>query len=113
MKLRLMFYRVASGDYGTAAALQKVYSHLKVAHQSLIHCQAGGALLFIVAALGWYMCFFIMATEMRLPVIKYMPVYVLPKTFANYANAFRPCRGDLSHFWPDANVPLSDEEKQK
>ncbi|KAK3110109.1 hypothetical protein LTR53_015945 [Teratosphaeriaceae sp. CCFEE 6253] len=52
----------------------------------------GGALLFVVAVLGWYMCFVIMAAEMRFGVN--FPV------------------GDLSHYWPATDVPLTDAEKQ-
>lgn len=48
--------------------------------------------MFIVALLGWYMTFVIMAAEMRLGVN--LPV------------------GDLSHFWPSTDVPLSEAEKQ-
>ena len=87
------YFKVASGNYVMAGHLQTVSTtceHLKP--QQLIEGQAGGALLFIVAALGWYMCFVIMAAEMRLGIN--FPV------------------GDLSHFWPDTNVPLSEAEKQ-
>jgi len=55
--------------------------------------QTGGALLFVVAALGWYMTFVIMSFEMRLGLS--LPV------------------GDLSHFWPKTDVPLQDVEKQE
>jgi len=54
--------------------------------------QAGGALLFIVAALGWYMTFVIMAAEMRLGIN--FPV------------------GDLSHFWPKTDLSMAEAEKQ-
>jgi hypothetical protein len=54
--------------------------------------QAGGALLFVVGLLGWYITFVIMAAEMRLKVN--LPV------------------GDLSHFWPATDVPMADAEKQ-
>nr|OQO29473.1 hypothetical protein B0A51_02780 [Rachicladosporium sp. CCFEE 5018] len=70
------YFAVARADYTMALKLQKT----------------GGALLFIVAALGWYMTFVIMAFEMRLPVK--LPV------------------GDLSHFWPSTDVTLSEAEKQ-
>ncbi|KAK5725924.1 hypothetical protein LTR15_004114 [Elasticomyces elasticus] len=70
------YFNVGSGNYALAGKLQKT----------------GGALLFIVAALGWYMTFVIMAAEMRLPIN--FPV------------------GDLSHFWPSTDTPLSDAEKQ-
>lgn len=46
----------------------------------------------MVACLGWYMTFVIMAAEMRLGVN--LPV------------------GDLSHFWPNSNVPITDVEKE-
>ncbi|KAB5554364.1 GPR1/FUN34/yaaH family-domain-containing protein [Coniochaeta sp. 2T2.1] len=48
---------------------------------------AGGALLFVVALLGWYMCFIIMAGEMRITIN--LPV------------------GDLSHLWPATDVPIT------
>lgn len=54
--------------------------------------QAGGALLFIVAVLGWYMCFIIMAGEMSITLN--LPV------------------GDLSRFWPTTNVELAVTEHQ-
>lgn len=47
-------------------------------------------MLFVVAALGWYMSFVIMAAEMQLPVK--LPV------------------GDLSRFWPSANREVAVEE---
>jgi uncharacterized protein len=58
----------------------------------LIYVQAGGALLFVVACLGWYMTIVMMAGEMRIHVN--FPV------------------GDLSHFWPSTNVPIEDIEKK-
>ncbi|CAK7234930.1 hypothetical protein SBRCBS47491_009117 [Sporothrix bragantina] len=67
------YWKVASGDYAMAGHLQK----------------AGGALLFVVAALGWYMCFIIMAGEMRMKIR--LPV------------------GDLSHFWPSTDVDLVEK----
>ncbi|KAI0198612.1 GPR1/FUN34/yaaH family-domain-containing protein [Astrocystis sublimbata] len=57
------FFRVAAGDFAMAAKLQT----------------AGGAILFVVAALGWYMTFIIMAGEMGMTLK--LPV------------------GDLSHLW--------------
>ena len=54
--------------------------------------QTGGALLFIVGLLGWYMTFVMMAAEMRLAIN--LPV------------------GDLSHFWPKTDVDLAAAEKQ-
>ncbi|KAI0190716.1 GPR1/FUN34/yaaH family-domain-containing protein [Xylaria flabelliformis] len=48
---------------------------------------AGGALLFVVAALGWYMTFIIMAGEMRITLN--LPV------------------GDLSRFWPRTDIPIA------
>ena len=50
-------------------------------------------MLFIVAALGWYMCFIIMAAEMRISLR--LPV------------------GDLSHFWPKTDVELAATEQQR
>ncbi|KAH8167644.1 hypothetical protein CIB48_g551 [Xylaria polymorpha] len=65
------YFKVAAGDFETAGHLQT----------------AGGALLFIVAALGWYMTFIIMAGEMRITLK--LPV------------------GDLSRFWPRTDIPLA------
>ncbi|KAI0969171.1 GPR1/FUN34/yaaH family-domain-containing protein [Xylaria arbuscula] len=65
------YFKVAAGDFETASKLQK----------------AGGALLFVVAALGWYMTFIIMAGEMRITLN--LPV------------------GDLSRFWPRTDVDLA------
>ncbi|KAI1499269.1 GPR1/FUN34/yaaH family-domain-containing protein [Biscogniauxia marginata] len=65
------YFKVAAGEYETATSLQKT----------------GGALLFVVAALGWYMCFIIMAGEMRITLK--LPV------------------GDLSRFWPRTDVELA------
>ncbi|KAI5919440.1 GPR1/FUN34/yaaH family-domain-containing protein [Camillea tinctor] len=66
------YFKVAAGEYETAGRLQKT----------------GGALLFVVAALGWYMCFIIMAGEMRITLK--LPV------------------GDLSRFWPRTDVELAE-----
>ncbi|GAW13634.1 hypothetical protein ANO14919_030210 [Xylariales sp. No.14919] len=65
------YFKVAAGDFETAGHLQT----------------AGGAILFVVAALGWYMTFIIMAGEMR--VTLNLPV------------------GDLSRFWPSTDVDLA------
>ncbi|KAI8950238.1 GPR1/FUN34/yaaH family-domain-containing protein [Xylaria longipes] len=65
------YFKVAAGDFETAGHLQT----------------AGGALLFVVAALGWYMTFIIMAGEMRITLK--LPV------------------GDLSRFWPKTDIPLA------
>jgi hypothetical protein len=57
--------------------------------------QAGGALLFIVGLLGWYMIFVIMAAEMRWSVC--------------------PPVGDLSHYWAKTDVEVgavANEKKQ-
>ncbi|EXJ67178.1 uncharacterized protein A1O5_09825 [Cladophialophora psammophila CBS 110553] len=70
------YWKVSTGDYDTAGDLQKT----------------GGALLFIVGCLGWYMTFVMMAAEMRLAVK--LPV------------------GDLSHFWPKTDVEMGRAEKQ-
>ncbi|KAH9890762.1 GPR1/FUN34/yaaH family-domain-containing protein [Xylariomycetidae sp. FL2044] len=64
------YFKVAAGQYETAANLQK----------------GGGALLFVVGLLGWYMCFIIMAGEMRMSLN--LPV------------------GDLTRFWPRSDVEL-------
>jgi succinate-acetate transporter protein len=68
------YWKVSSGDFDMAGKLQK----------------GGGALLFVVAMLGWYMCFIIMAGEMRITLN--LPV------------------GDLSRFWPKTDVPLATQE---
>ncbi|KAI1277851.1 GPR1/FUN34/yaaH family-domain-containing protein [Xylaria sp. FL0933] len=65
------YFKVAAGDFTAAGRLQT----------------AGGALLFVVAALGWYMTFIIMAGEMRITLN--LPV------------------GDLSRFWPRTDVHLA------
>ncbi|KIW28680.1 hypothetical protein, variant [Cladophialophora immunda] len=70
------YWKVSTGDYDTAGDLQKT----------------GGALLFIVGCLGWYMTFVMMAAEMRLAIK--LPV------------------GDLSHFWPKTDVEMGRAEKQ-
>ena len=69
------YWRVSTGDYGQAAQLQK----------------AGGAMLFIVGLLGWYMTFVIMAAEMRLSTK--LPV------------------GDLSHYWAKSDVEMAAADK--
>ena len=48
--------------------------------------------MFVVATLGWYMCFIIMAGEMRIPIK--LPV------------------GDLSHLWPRTDVELGANDKE-
>ncbi|RYO79643.1 hypothetical protein DL766_010596 [Monosporascus sp. MC13-8B] len=70
------YWKLVSADYEAAQKLQKT----------------GGAILFVVASLGWYMCFIIMAGEMRIPIN--LPV------------------GDLSHFWPRTDVELGASEKR-
>lgn len=69
--LSAAYWKVSQGEFEQAGKIQK----------------AGGALLFIVALLGWYMCFIIMAGEMRITLN--LPV------------------GDLSHLWPRTDVPLA------
>ncbi|KAK3904004.1 hypothetical protein C8A05DRAFT_42878 [Staphylotrichum tortipilum] len=71
------YWKVSWGDYDAAMKLQK----------------GGGALLFIVALLGWYMCFIIMAGEMRITLR--LPV------------------GDLSHLWPKTDVELATSEQRE
>ncbi|KAI1874102.1 uncharacterized protein JN550_002681 [Neoarthrinium moseri] len=70
------YFKVAAGEYDAAGRLQK----------------AGGALLFVVAGLGWYMTFIVMAAEMRISVK--LPV------------------GDLSHLWPrtDREITAGDHQ---
>ncbi|RYP55995.1 hypothetical protein DL769_009995 [Monosporascus sp. CRB-8-3] len=70
------YWKLVSADYEAAQKLQKT----------------GGAILFVVASLGWYMCFIIMAGEMRIPIN--LPV------------------GDLSRFWPRTDVELGGSEKR-
>jgi hypothetical protein len=53
--------------------------------------QAAGALLFVLAILGWYMTFVIMAGEMRIPIK--LPV------------------GDLSHLWPRTDVEAGKDHE--
>ncbi|KAI1372765.1 GPR1/FUN34/yaaH family-domain-containing protein [Hypoxylon crocopeplum] len=66
------YFKLAAGDLEGAASRQK----------------AGGALLFAVAALGWYMCVIIMAGEMRITLN--LPL------------------GDLSRFWPSTDIDLAE-----
>ena len=70
------YWKVSTGDYAMAMKLQKT----------------GGALLFIVGLLGWYMTFVIMAAEMRLGIP--LPV------------------GDLSHFWPKTDVDIEEANRK-
>ncbi|GAW17795.1 hypothetical protein ANO14919_072620 [Xylariales sp. No.14919] len=67
------YFKVSNGDYAGAMLCQKV----------------GASLLFVDGILGWYVCFAMMAAEMRLPLS-------LPF-------------GDLSHFWPSTNVEIKSE----
>ncbi|KAI6825146.1 hypothetical protein KC340_g10979 [Hortaea werneckii] len=71
------YFKTGSGDYTLAGHLQT----------------AGGALLFVVAILGWYIVVVIMSFEMRMGI--------------NFP------LGDLSHLWPSNNAEIGDEEKQK
>ncbi|KAK4216826.1 GPR1/FUN34/yaaH family-domain-containing protein [Rhypophila decipiens] len=71
------YWKVARGEYDAAEKLMK----------------GGGALLFVVALLGWYMCFIIMAGEMRITLN--LPV------------------GDLSHLWPRTDVELEVAEQKR
>ncbi|MCJ1472174.1 hypothetical protein MMC13_000821 [Lambiella insularis] len=70
------YWKLSIGDYAQAQKLQK----------------AGGALLFVVSCLAWYLLFAMMAAEMRL-VIK-LPV------------------GDLSRFWPNTDIEMGEAEKR-
>jgi len=70
------YWMVSKGNYGSAENLQKT----------------GGAFLFIVGCLGWYMVFVMMAAEMRMAIT--LPV------------------GDLSHFWPKTDIEMGRAEKQ-
>ncbi|PSN64767.1 plasma membrane ammonium transporter [Corynespora cassiicola Philippines] len=71
------YWKVSTGDFEQAMKLQK----------------AGGAILFVVAALGWYMLFIMMAAEMRWTVG--LPV------------------GDLSHYWRSTDVEIAAMENEK
>jgi hypothetical protein len=88
------YFRVSTGDYVMAGHLQKVRHDFGTSiHSWLIDFRkAGGACLFVVATLGWYITVVIMSIEMRMP-------YSLPV-------------GDLSRFWPSSNIPITDTEKQ-
>jgi hypothetical protein len=59
----------------------------------LTKMQAGGVMYFIVAILGWYMTFVMMAAEMRVPIK--LPV------------------GDLSRFWPRTDIDIACLEKKE
>ncbi|KAK0725792.1 GPR1/FUN34/yaaH family-domain-containing protein [Lasiosphaeris hirsuta] len=72
--LSAAYWKVSAGDFEAAGKLQK----------------GGGALLFVVAMLGWYMCFIIMAGEMRITLN--LPV------------------GDLTRFWPSTDVELTTQD---
>ncbi|KAI1818239.1 GPR1/FUN34/yaaH family-domain-containing protein [Poronia punctata] len=72
--LSASYFKSSWGDFETALVLQKT----------------GGAIIFAVSLLGWYMTFVIMAGEMRISVN--FPV------------------GDLSHFWPSTDVELAARE---
>ncbi|KAK3950524.1 hypothetical protein QBC32DRAFT_371880 [Pseudoneurospora amorphoporcata] len=71
------YWKVGEGEFEMAGRLQK----------------GGGALLLVVALLGWYMCFIIMAGEMRITLN--LPV------------------GDLSHFWPRTDIELAAAEHRE
>ncbi|KAF2181109.1 hypothetical protein K469DRAFT_590584 [Zopfia rhizophila CBS 207.26] len=71
------YWKLSIGNYPAAQTLQKT----------------GGAIFFVVATLGWYMLFVMMAMEMRLTVN--LPV------------------GDLSHIWGKTDVELADLEAGK
>ncbi|KAI1174452.1 GPR1/FUN34/yaaH family-domain-containing protein [Nemania sp. FL0916] len=65
------YFKASWGDFEAGGKLQK----------------AGGAIIFAVSMLGWYMCFVIMAGEMRI--------------------RFNFPVGDLSHYWPTTDVDLT------
>ncbi|KAL5118438.1 hypothetical protein ACEQ8H_003614 [Pleosporales sp. CAS-2024a] len=71
------YWALSNGHFSKALKLQK----------------AGGALLFVVACLGWYMLFVIMAAEMRWSMC--------------------PPVGDLSHYWAKTDVELGEMESEK
>ncbi|KAI1075626.1 GPR1/FUN34/yaaH family-domain-containing protein [Whalleya microplaca] len=72
--LAAAYFKGSWGDYDAASNLQT----------------AGGAIIFVVSLLGWYMCFIIMAGEMRITLR--LPV------------------GDLSHLWPSTDIDLATRE---
>jgi succinate-acetate transporter protein len=88
------YWKVSSGDFDAAGRLQKVSGAFKLLlfPTADLLDQAGGALLFVVAVLGWYAAFIIMAGEMRITLN--LPV------------------GDLSRFWPKTDVELAVSEHQ-
>ena len=65
--------------------------YLKKILTTLSKTQAGGALCFIVAILGWYITVVMMAVEMRVSIS--LPV------------------GDLSYLWPRSDIDLAELEK--
>lgn len=71
------YWALSDGKFDKALKLQKT----------------GGALLFIVGILGWYMLFVIMAAEMRWSMC--------------------PPVGDLSHYWSKTDVELAVLESEK
>ncbi|KIX92304.1 uncharacterized protein Z520_12050 [Fonsecaea multimorphosa CBS 102226] len=103
--LSAAYWKVSTGDYVNAGHLQKNASVAIVGYSKIVCVlvvqrdanigkskQTGGALLFVVGCLGWYMTFVMMAAEMRLAIK--LPV------------------GDLSHFWPRTDVEMGRAEKQ-
>jgi succinate-acetate transporter protein len=86
------YWALSDGKFDKALKLQKV-RHREPPRDRAKLQQAGGALLFIVAMLGWYMLFVIMAAEMRWSVN--LPV------------------GDLSHYWRKTDVELAAMENEK
>lgn len=87
------YWKVAQGEYAAADKLMKVREAEACLSASTNEIKGGGALLFIVALLGWYMTFIVMAGEMRIPLN--LPV------------------GDLSHFWPKTDVALEVADQHR
>lgn len=87
------YWALSRGHFDKALKLQKVSCVPDRDEYSIDYLQAGGALLFIVAMLGWYMLVVIMAAEMRWSVN--LPV------------------GDLSHYWARTDVELATMENEK
>lgn len=92
------YFKVSMQSYDTAQKLQKVRrSQLGFVLCMILiwrgHFQVGGALIFVVALLGWYACFIIMAAEMRVPIS-------LPM-------------GDLSRFWPATDVQMAGSQESR
>lgn len=92
--LSAAYWEVSKANFGKAMKLQKVSLNLV---RWFLHypnrSQAGGALNFVVAILGWYMLIVIMMAEMRWTVN--LPV------------------GDLTHYWQKTDIEIAAMENEK